>query len=331
MSQRTVSPAADLFESRVRLDLVQAFRAQLRNDARLVLLGHILVMSLVVISMWDNAPGRSLGWWALAVGLTTLARSAWQRLAESPAVPERRLYAGTRLTVLVQGLAWGVGAALLVPTMRGNDLAVILLGFSGIVASAVGTLVADRVSIGCFVAGMYGPLLLQWLTPGGVRQDPEAAAFIAVFAVAALVLHRRARGTLTANLRATALLTNSQQETVKESAYISGLLRSAPIAIAVLDDTKRVRSVNARFEALFGYSAAEAVGRPLDELLVPEAGIERHLDLERRMHQGELLGEEVERRTKDGRSITVRLSAALVFWVRRTTNRPIEELRVGVR
>src|SRR5690606_36555307 len=111
------------------------------------------------------------------------------------------------------------------------------------------------------------------------------------------VLHRRAHRTLTAILRATARLSTSQQETVKESAYLAGVLRGAPIAIAVLDDAKLVRSVNARFERLFGYSGAEAVGRPLDLLLVPPDGRDRHLALERRVKQGEILGEEVERRT----------------------------------
>src|SRR5690606_8998690 len=232
----------DPIEAQVRRDLVQAFRAQLRTDTRLVLMGHSLVLALAVLSLWENAPLPWLGWWAAAVALTTLARTAWHRAADHPGLPERALFTGTRVVVLLQGLAWGTGAAVLVPLMRGNDLAVILLGFAGIVASAVGTLVADRGSIVCFVAGLYVPLLLRWLTPSGTHHDMESAAFLAVFAVAALVLHRRAQRTLTGNLRATARLSTSQQETVKESAYLSGVLRGAPIAIAVLDDAKLVRS-----------------------------------------------------------------------------------------
>ncbi|MDX2121827.1 MAG: PAS domain S-box protein [Gemmatimonadota bacterium] len=305
-------PATDPIESRVRRDLVRAFRAQLRTDTRLVLLGHFLVLALAVISLRENAPRPWLGWWAAAVALTTLARAAWHRAADHPRLTERALFTGTRVAVLLQGLAWGIGAAALIPFMRGNDLAVILLGFAGIVASAVGTLVADRGSIGCFVAGLYLPLLLRWLTPSWSHHDVESASFLAVFAVAALVLHRRAHRTLTANLRATARLSLSQQETVKESAYLSGVLRGAPIAIAVLDDAKRVRSVNARFERLFGYSASEVAGQPLELLLVPPDGLDAHLELEQRVKQGEVIGEEVERRTRDGRTITVRASAAVV-------------------
>ena len=107
-------------------------------------------------------------------------------------------------------------------------------------------------------------------------------------------------------------LTLSHQETAREHAYLFSLLQTAPVAIAVLDNAKRIRSVNARFEALFGYTAQEAVGRPLDDLLVPAEGMDEHSRLTGCVRQGGIVEAEVQRRTKSGETIMVRLSAAAV-------------------
>ena len=84
MSGPPVPDGTAPIESQVRRDLVQAFRGQLRADTRLVLLGHFLVLALAVLSLWENAPLPWLGWWAAAVGLTTLTRAAWHRAADHP-------------------------------------------------------------------------------------------------------------------------------------------------------------------------------------------------------------------------------------------------------
>src|SRR5437762_1829356 len=77
-------------------------------------------------------------------------------------------------------------------------------------------------------------------------------------------------------------------------------------------DRHSVRSVNAAFEALFGYSAAEVVGAGIDGLIVPEALRAESSDLETRVRRGETVRVEIERMRKDGRRIQVRLSAAAV-------------------
>jgi PAS domain S-box-containing protein len=84
------------------------------------------------------------------------------------------------------------------------------------------------------------------------------------------------------------------------------------VAIAVLDERRSVRSVNAAFEALFGYAAAEVVGAGIDGLIVPEPLRSESSDLETRVRGGEVVRVELERMHKDGRRIQVRLSAAAV-------------------
>src|SRR2546427_5686702 len=58
------------------------------------------------------------------------------------------------------------------------------------------------------------------------------------------------------------LLESSTQELARQHAYLDALIASTPVAIAVLDNQRSVRSVNPAFETLFGYSAAEVeIGR----------------------------------------------------------------------
>lgn len=51
----------------------------------------------------------------------------------------------------------------------------------------------------------------------------------------------------------------------------------------LVDRAGIIEQVNAECEALFGYTAAELIGQPI-ELLVPEATRERHVGLRGRMH-----------------------------------------------
>src|SRR3989454_138031 len=125
-------------------------------------------------------------------------------------------------------------------------------------------------------------------------------------------VHRRAHRTFAERVRATALLERSTQELARQHAYLDALIASTPVAIAVLDDQRSVRSVNAAFEALFGYAAAEVVGAGIDGLIVPESLRAESSDLETRVRRGEVVRVEVERVRKDGQRIQVRLSAAAV-------------------
>src|SRR3989449_6146413 len=125
-------------------------------------------------------------------------------------------------------------------------------------------------------------------------------------------VHRRASHTFAERVRGAVLLEASTQELARQHAYLDALIASTPVAIAVLDVERLIRSVNPAFEALFGYSAAEALGSNIDRLIVPTGLGAEARDLEARARRGEIVRVEVERAHKDGRHIPVRLSAAAV-------------------
>ncbi|MCT9097878.1 PAS domain S-box protein [Haloarchaeobius sp. HME9146] len=66
------------------------------------------------------------------------------------------------------------------------------------------------------------------------------------------------------------------------------------------DDEPVIQEVNAAFERVFGYKQAEIAGEPLDDLIVPP---DRHAEsdyINERSQAGELVEQEVKRRTTDG-------------------------------
>ena len=54
-----------------------------------------------------------------------------------------------------------------------------------------------------------------------------------------------------------------------EKAYFEQIIENAPEAISIIDEEQRILRINGEFTRLFGYTAAEAAGRALDELIVP--------------------------------------------------------------
>lgn len=64
---------------------------------------------------------------------------------------------------------------------------------------------------------------------------------------------------------------------VSESAW-RGLVESAPDAIVVVDERGHIEIANDQAEALFGYSRAELMGRPIESLM-PQRYADRHVEL----------------------------------------------------
>jgi PAS domain-containing protein len=191
-----------------------------------------------------------------------------------------------RLTVAGVGLAWGFGAATAIPALRLDQAAMILVVLAGIVAGATGTLVGDRRSFRYLLGTVLIPLPVGLLLLGHARPHLLASLLVVLFALGMHRVHRRAWRTFVERVRGGVLLEVSTEELARQHAFLDALIASTPVAIAVLDDRRGIRSVNPAFEALFGYSAAEAVGARLDGLIVPESLRAESTDLEARARAG---------------------------------------------
>ncbi len=94
-------------------------------------------------------------------------------------------------------------------------------------------------------------------------------------------------------------------------AYLEDLVECAPEAVSIVNQFEIAR-VNAEFTRMFGFTAQEAVGRRIDELIVPADRGAETLWIGERLSQGQKVAIETRRRRKDGSLVDVFLAAAPV-------------------
>jgi PAS domain S-box-containing protein len=145
------------------------------------------------------------------------------------------------------------------------------------------------VAVGAPEATVLGPWRTEFLRVAA-RTFLTSAVMLALVALAARELSRR--------LRQTALLDE--------------LFESAPEAVALLDLEGRVVRTNREFVSLFGFTAAESLGRPLAELILPADGIDEALVIAAAGKAGKRVSVECERLKKDGSRVHVALTASPV-------------------
>jgi PAS domain S-box-containing protein len=299
-------------EPRVEAEVKRAAVRQLLAGGPFAESLHILLVSVVAALVWNSLPIEVTIGWVGAVAAAAGLRAWWRVRARGRSLSADEALRGVRLTVAGVGLAWGFGAASAIPALGLDQAALILVVVAGIVAGATGTLVGDRRSFHYLLITVLAPLPIGILLQGHSRPHLLAIVLIAMFVWGMDRVHGRAHRTFAERVRAAALLERSTQELARQHAYLDALIASTPVAIAVLDDQRVVRSVNPAFEDLFGYAAAEVVGAGIDRLIVPESLRSESSDLETRVRRGETVRVEVERMRKDGGRIQVRLSAAAV-------------------
>ena len=90
-----------------------------------------------------------------------------------------------------------------------------------------------------------------------------------------------------------------------ERTYFEQLFESSPEGVTILDVNDCVLRCNEEFTRMFGYSSEEAVGKPINSLIVPEELKDEGLFLTNSVADGRLIMHETKRKHKDGMLIDV--------------------------
>jgi two-component system, cell cycle sensor histidine kinase and response regulator CckA len=98
-----------------------------------------------------------------------------------------------------------------------------------------------------------------------------------------------------------------------EKAYFEQIIENAPEAISIIDEDVRILRTNAEFTRLFGFSAAEAVGRQLDHLIVPPDRYAETAWIAESIKNQNKIALETRRQRKDGSLVEVLLSTSPVM------------------
>jgi len=87
--------------------------------------------------------------------------------------------------------------------------------------------------------------------------------------------------------------------------HLEQLFEASPEGIVILDTEDRVLRVNGEFMRMFGFSREEAIGKRINDLIVPTAFREEALSLTRKVSNGESVSYETLRVRKDGTPVHV--------------------------
>jgi PAS domain S-box-containing protein len=273
---------------------------------------NLAIIGLVAALLWGKVPSVGLLVWAGTIVLATTVRSLIRRrILRHPTEPRVALRLA-RPSIAAAGLAWGIGAGVLLPSLPPLESGLLLMVVAGLAAAAIVTLTADQWSFRFFVVGLLIPLPVGLLQGDEVKSGVLATIMIMLFGAAMMVFHRRSNQLLRDHLRQSTQALLSERRALRDRGYLDALLSGAPIAIAIISAEKQILGVNAAFESLFGYAAADAVGHDLNDLIVPADGRAAAELLESRAASGETVVAEAERCHRDGHPVPVQISAAAV-------------------
>ena len=104
-----------------------------------------------------------------------------------------------------------------------------------------------------------------------------------------------------------------EDDPVIQKAYLDQLVECAPEAITILDSCHQVTRINSEFTRMFGFTIEEALGRPLDELVVPPDRTAESDWIQEAVEKGQKVTLETKRRRKDGTLVDVSVSCAPVM------------------
>ncbi len=102
---------------------------------------------------------------------------------------------------------------------------------------------------------------------------------------------------------------NLYDELQTRNVYFAALFENAPEAIALLDERDHIMRINRQFTSLFGYADHEAVGKNINDLIVPRELVEEGEKLTAQVAAGANVSAESLRRHRDGHTFWVSIAA----------------------
>ena len=244
------------------------------------------------LSLWWA--GDYLGGLVVAPVLLTWAGPAGAPIGRRTALELSLLVGGAVLAIMAVfgGL---LPASLLAPAQYPYLLFPFVIGAAlrfGPRGASLLTMTVATLAVGYTVRG-GGPFVMQTVP----STNAALLLYVGILAITGLFLGA-----------ATARHERAERALREANEHLAAVIQSSPLAIYTLDPTSTVLTWNRAAEALYGWRAAEVIGRPLPTIADDPDDHERLRD---RVLRGEALrGVEVTRRRKDGTLVNISLSVA---------------------
>lgn len=128
-----------------------------------------------------------------------------------------------------------------------------------------------------------------------------------------IIPHKNIHGVLTRWLGSCTDITDAENARLTQ-AKLATIVESSTDAIISKDILGFVTSWNNAAELLFGYTAAEAIGKKVIDLIIPSDKIDEEISIMKRLKQGEKIKSfETIRRNKDGRRLPVSITFSAIL------------------
>lgn len=101
---------------------------------------------------------------------------------------------------------------------------------------------------------------------------------------------------------------NTEQDLERERTHFEHLFDSAPVGIVLLSNDDHIQDCNAEFTRLFQFTREEAVGKAINDLIVPDDLNNEASTLSGNIANGQELYHETTRKRKDGQTIEVAIT-----------------------
>lgn len=268
--------------------------------------GTLGAIPVILYALWDAAPRTGLIVWGLALALVTLGRALQglprrrARIAPEQAEVALRTFAAG---ALLAALAWAALPLTLFPEQSPLHQVMLAFMLAGVSSIAAISLSAVRGLAIAFILLTLVPLALRFLF-GAAPPGPLMAGMTVIHLLLLVTMSVRLNRSTADNIR---LRLETEQQARAQRAASQRLalhMQHTPLAAIEWNTDFEVTAWNPAAEQMFGYSAAEALGRNGVELLVPE----HERDAVRAVWRALMLGRGGQRSTnenltRDGRTL----------------------------
>lgn len=210
------------------------------RDRRLVLVGQLTFVALLSVMLWPSAPRALLVAWAIAVVGTGVFRATWPRHTGIASAQDVGILRGVRWLVLLNGLAWGVGATLVISRLPLQASAAVLIVLFALIIGSLGTLAADPPAFYRFLAAVGGPLPVGLLAGTLDPQHLVAAAAVFGFVGLPIARYRSGHDALVELLLTAVLAETKQQALLRELQTALAEVKTLRGLIKICANCKRV-------------------------------------------------------------------------------------------
>ena len=228
-------------------------RAQFVGDVYLPLIAHLTLFVLLLTLVWNAVPPQVLAAWGGAIVCISVIRPILWTVARRRSLPPRNTALLVRGTMLALGLAWGVGAAFVFQFLPVANVALILLGLTGLLAGGLATLVADRWAFPVYAIAMFVPPTVAVGITGPGLFDELAVVLMLIYLAFAIQLHLRSHDSLRRRLTVEAALREGERQ-------LSEAQRIAHVGSWEWDIKTNVVTWSDELRRMYGVSAGAAAG-----------------------------------------------------------------------